>query len=210
MQAMDKPMILFDFDGVIVDSFSACFEVGKIICPHLTEEEYRSCFNGNINDGHGTHAHSDACRHDIEWISEYIPRMKQGVAVVPGMEAVISQLAEHYRLMIVSSSIAIAIQDIIDRNNLTSFFAEIMDNKVHKSKVEKIHMVFTKYNTNAKNCVFVTDTLGDFHEATRAGVGTIGVSWGFHDREWLSHAPFFRIVDRPEMLGLAITDYFTK
>ena len=47
---MKKNYVLFDFDGVIVDSFLHAFEVNKMIYPHLTEKEYRMRFEGNIND----------------------------------------------------------------------------------------------------------------------------------------------------------------
>jgi len=41
--------ILFDFDGVIADSFSAAFAVNKKVFPSITEQEYRDRFLGNIN-----------------------------------------------------------------------------------------------------------------------------------------------------------------
>ena len=47
---MKTRYILFDFDGVIADSYAPAFEVQKMICPHLTEEVYRKRFEGNIND----------------------------------------------------------------------------------------------------------------------------------------------------------------
>lgn len=47
---MKKPFILFDFDGVIADSFKLSFEIAKMICPHITEDIYQKRFEGNIND----------------------------------------------------------------------------------------------------------------------------------------------------------------
>jgi len=38
--------ILFDFDGVIVDSFQPAFEVSRILRPWMdfTKDDYRKCF----------------------------------------------------------------------------------------------------------------------------------------------------------------------
>ena len=47
---MKEKIIIFDFDGVIVDSFAVAFETNKLARPTLTRERYRSKFNGNIND----------------------------------------------------------------------------------------------------------------------------------------------------------------
>jgi len=47
---MNDKYILFDFDGVIVDSWAPAFEVNKLMCPNITEAEYKKAFYGNIKD----------------------------------------------------------------------------------------------------------------------------------------------------------------
>jgi beta-phosphoglucomutase-like phosphatase (HAD superfamily) len=43
-------IVLFDFDGVIVDSFKPAFEVQKMIRPgiNFSEDDYRKFFEGNV------------------------------------------------------------------------------------------------------------------------------------------------------------------
>jgi len=170
--------ILFDFDGVIVDSFAPAFEVQKMICPHITEDIYRKRFEGNINDWEEPiNVHTEECRHDIDFFTEYIPRMEKDARVVPGMQEIINQLEKDYTLIVVSSTITSPIKKFLESRNMASHFAEIMGNDVHTSKVEKIKMVFSKYNIGSDDCVFITDTLGDMKEASKLNVGTIGVTW---------------------------------
>jgi len=206
----NKNIILFDFDGVIIDSFAPAFEVSKLICPHLTKDQYSTRFEGNINNWKDVdEEHTDMCRHDVDFFVEYLPRMERA-GIVHGMLEVIEELRNHYTLIIVSSTISSPIRSYMEQHNAASSFTEIMGNDIHASKVEKIKMVFTKYSVGASDCVFITDTLGDMKEANHVGVNTIGVSWGFHNKEILSRGNLFRIVESPRDLPIAVADYFSK
>ena len=44
-----KKYILFDFDGVIADTFPVALEVFDMVFPGTTEAELRLAFEGNIN-----------------------------------------------------------------------------------------------------------------------------------------------------------------
>ena len=204
-----KKIILFDFDGVIADSFRTAFEIQKIICPHLTEGIYRKRFEGNINDWEEPiNVHTEECRHDIDFFTEYSPRMKNEVQIVPEMKDIIIELGRNYTLIIISSTITSPIQEFLERHDLANHFVQIMGNDVHKSKIEKIKMVFKKYGAEANDCVFITDTLGDMHEAEKMGVGAIGITWGFHVQGTLQRGKPFQIVQKPNDLLSAVADYF--
>lgn len=207
--SMKKLFILFDFDGVIADSFLPAFEVQKMICPELSEDSYRKRFEGNINDWEElVNMHTEKCRHDIDFFTEYIPRMKKEAQLVSGMKEVVVELERRYSLVVVSSTITSPIREFLETHDMEGHFIQIMGNDVHKSKVEKIKMVFEKYDVGPDDCVFITDTLGDMHEATRVGVGTIGVVWGFHTPETLLKGKPFRLVEKPSDILLVVSDYF--
>lgn len=206
---MSKKFVLFDFDGVIANNFATAFEVNKMICPHITEYDYRKRFEGNINDWRDVPCnHTDKCRHDIDFFAEYIPRMKQSIKMVRGIDEVIKKLSKIYTLIIVSSTLTSPIQEFIEEYGLKKYFNEIMGNDIHASKTEKIKMVFLKYGISAGECVFIADTLGDIREAKEAGVGSIGVSWGFHDSQTLQRGNPFKIVEKPQDLYVTVRDYF--
>lgn len=206
---MKKKFILFDFDGVIADSFRPAFEIQKIICPHLTEDIYRKRFEGNINDWEEPiNIHTEECRHDIDFFTEYIPRMKKEVQIVPGIKEIIIELEKNYTLIVISSTITSPIQEFLEGHDLANHFAQVMGNDVHTSKVEKMKMAFEKYDIEPKNCVFITDTLGDMHEAKKMSVGAIGITWGFHTPETLQRGKPFRLVEKPSDLLTAVANYF--
>jgi len=180
---MKNKFLLFDFDGVIVDSFAPAFEVNKKMCPVMTEDDYKRRFEGNINNWiEAEIKHDKRCRHDLDFFTEYIPKMK-GIVPFEEMSEIVRDLAKSYNLIIISSTLTLLIDELLKRNNLSEYFIEIMGNDVHTSKVEKIKMVFSKYNIGSEDCVFITDTLGDIREASDSGVGAIAVSWGFNFTE---------------------------
>ncbi|MDP2703762.1 MAG: HAD hydrolase-like protein [bacterium] len=201
--------VLFDFDGVIADSFSAAFAINQTRCPHLTADEYRARFSGNINDWKKTKAtsHTKECRSDIDFFTEYVPKMKV-LGVFPGMLEAIQELSRLYTLIIISSTLTSPIKEFVERQGIGACFTEIMGKDVHESKARKIEMVFSKYGVDKNSCVFVTDTLGDMREAAHLDVGSIGVSWGFQNEETLRLGNPFCIVQKPEEFPPAIARYF--
>lgn len=209
-----RPLVLFDFDGVIADSFSVAYGVMRHVCAHITEEEYRGSFEGNVNDYWERNvfdqSHGPECHHDIEWFSEFIPAFEKNAQMFAGMREVIESLSHQYTLIVISSTITSPIQAFLEKNHIGRYFSEVMGNDVHTHKDEKIRMVFEKYQAHASKCVFVTDSLGDMREATKVNVGSIGVSWGFHPRETLAKGAPFRIVEKAGELPLAVSDYFAS
>ena len=208
---MKKPFILFDFDGVIVDTFSSAYEVKKMICPKITEDEYRKGFEGNIFEWKEPNGHHNSeCRHDIDFSTEYMKKMMGNIAVFPGMKEQISTLGQKFTLVIISSTHSSSIRHLLTLHGLENYFTQIMGNDVHPNKSEKIKIVFATYDILASEAVFVTDTLGDIREAAHVGVKSIATTWGFHRPETLMSGSPFRLVREPNDLASTIEEYFVS
>lgn len=202
--------MLFDFDGVIADSWEIAFETSRTVFPSFDEESYRRMFEGNVHESHKEMVSNEERERatDIEWFDVYVPKFETRARLFPGMREVIESLSHEYILIIVSSTITSPIQGFLEKHHIGRYFSEVMGADVHTNKHEKIKMIFEKYGTSASECVFITDTLGDMREAKLAGVSAIGVSWGFHPRETLAEDKPFRIVEQPTDIKPAIADYF--
>jgi len=48
IQVLDRKIVLFDFDGVIVDSFELSYQTAKEVGSPLTREQQRKLFEGNL------------------------------------------------------------------------------------------------------------------------------------------------------------------
>jgi phosphoglycolate phosphatase len=207
---MEKRFILFDFDGVIADSFALSYDVSRIFHPELDDKAYRKLFEGNVYESLKKLRDIDIKNHGRNYFDVFVPRMKDEAHLFAGMDTVIKELHAEYTLTIVSSTPSLAISQFLERNGLHTYFSDILGQDIHTSKVEKIRMLFEKYAIHAEVCVFITDTLGDIREAKEHAMGAIGVSWGMHTHETLGQGIPFRIVDTPAELPDAISDYFAR
>jgi phosphoglycolate phosphatase len=205
-----QKFVLFDFDGVIADSLTLAYDVARIVHPeaNLTPEAYVALFEGNVYESI-KNAQWGTSR-EKEYFAEFAPRAEKEVGLIQDITNAVSKLHEGYTLIIVSSTISDSIQAFLSRYNLARYFTEVMGSDVHKSKVEKMRMIFEKYETVPDRCVFVTDTLGDIREAKEHEMGAIAVGWGWHERATLERGIPFRIVETPRELPDAVDDYFAR
>jgi phosphoglycolate phosphatase-like HAD superfamily hydrolase len=196
--------ILFDFDGVIVDTFGISYSTMKKVTPNPPDEDgYRSWFNGNIYDKYEAKLEGDKVEEKDPFFKIWIPLLLQ-LEPVKGMVEVIKELHKHYRMVVISSTLGGPIREYLDKHDLSRNFDKIYGSDIHRSKVVKIKMVFDEFGIGQDNCVFITDTLGDMREATKMGIGSIGVTWGFQKIKSLQEGCPLAIADSPKDLAIIL------
>lgn len=207
---MKKKIVLFDFDGVIVDSFEIGYQVARKLYPGLTREMERNFFNGNIyGSAKQIIKKNFFTKAEKTFSTEYVPKLLQ-LSPIEGMQKTLEQLEKSYQLIVVSSTISSPITGYLEKYNLAQYFDAIMGGDVHKSKIVKIKMVLDQSKARPEDCIFITDTLGDMKEAAECNVQSIGVTWGFHERERLEKGNFFALVDKIEELSPIVHLFFSK
>ncbi len=203
--------VLFDFDGVIADSFAAAHGTAKSYCVHNDEERYRKLFEGNVYKtdmiAEEPLDHAD-CKHDLDWWETFSGFFSEKDGLFTGMDTVVKKLAEKNRLVIVSSSVHSVITSFLSAHGLADCFEAIYDAEVHKSKSEKIGMIFEQFKIGPTDCIMITDSKGDILEAREKGVECVGVTWGFNAKEVLVSGEPWRIVELPSELPNAVTEFF--
>lgn len=176
-------VILFDFDGVIVNSCQLSYEINREQYSNVTYSELQDWSEGNIYSRKLIEEMKD--EDEIYFFEQYYKRITELVPV-EGMETVIEELdRQGYKLIIVSSADEDSIENYLKIHNLDKYFMEIMARKTHRSKVEKFKMIFDKYKIKAKETLIVTDSVGDVKEAHEVKMKAIGVIWGLHEKERL-------------------------
>lgn len=200
IEKIKNKILLFDFDGVIVDTFDICYTSMKTVIANPPDEEgYRNWFNGNIYDNEERKIKSTKIDDRDAYFSSYTPLLMK-LEPVAGIIDALKELNEKYRMLIVSSTISSSINSYFGKHNLSHYFEKIYGADIHKSKVNKINMIFSEFNIDQNDCVFISDTLGDMREASKVGVRSIGVSWGFHKRQVLQQGDPIAIVDSTKEL----------
>ncbi len=200
-----KTLLLFDFDGVLVDSLDLYAEVvarclEQIGTPIVkSKEDYLALFDGNFYEsmaarGVDLAAYADAAR-------EILPRIDYG-AMKPydGLIPVLAVLVKDHILAVISSNRYRTIQGMLESFGFAPYFREIFGADFRFSKKEKIVYALEKYGIPGERAFYIGDTAGDIVEARAAGVRSVAVTWGWHNRERLAavHPDF--LVDTPEGL----------
>jgi phosphoglycolate phosphatase len=197
----NKKLIMFDFDGVLVDTLLTCFTVSQEVNEDMSLEEYKGFFEGNIYNA--IRKNGEPRKINTDFINRY-STLTRTLTVPSELKQVLKTLATNYIFTVVSSTQAVLIREILERESLAEYFDDILGSDVHKSKVVKIQMILEKYAIKSQNCAFVTDTLGDIKEAQECSVPSIAVTWGFHDPQTLQKGNPAYIVDTPEELLEAV------
>lgn len=206
----NKKTILFDFDGVLIDSFQSIFAANKEYpqMADLTKEEYRGYYAGNFFESFSKRNKNKQIT-DEQFYKAYIPKFSQ-LPALGGIQEALEALFRDYRLVIISSTVSSSIKKWLVDRKLAHFFAEIMGADVRKSKVEKVNMVFKKYKIKASDCVFITDTLGDVLEARKAGITSLAVTYGFHDKKTLQKGRPVGFIETPRDMVGEVEKYWGK
>lgn len=193
--------ILFDFDGVIHNTFDAHLEKIREFSGYpLTEEEYRDMHMGNF------HGHSVDALRNVDWLAyrDFVRKHFTDLVMDDGVKETLRTLRNRWDLFIVSSGGENVIRGYLEKNGASEFFCEILGREFHTSKIQKFQHLFRQYGFGGNNAVYVTDTLGDILEAREVGLDSVAVDFGFHPRETLEKGhPYTIISDFCDLISVA-------
>ena len=192
---LKSKIVLFDFDGVIVNSCQLSWEINREWISDLTYGEIQDWAEGNVYD--------KKLRDNVEelhyelYFEKYREQIVQLVPV-EGIDRVISDLdLQGFKLVIISSSDENSIKNFLVKYDLDKYFTEILGKCFNPSKVEKIKFVLDKYKIKAEKTLIITDSVGDVKEAHEAGIKAIGVTWGLHEKERLEKNSVDFVAEEP-------------
>jgi len=179
-----RPLVLFDYDGVLVDSLDyfldafleACHEHG---CRQVrTRDDFLALFDINFYDGMARAGLTGKLRDAVfQGMAERLKAKAGKYSFFPGIPEALRALAEFADIFVISSNGSDVVREFLDVHNL-SLYREVLGGDKDTSKVRKIHAV-TRRHPGVK-AIYVGDTTGDIQEAREAGVVAVGAGWGWH------------------------------
>ena len=193
---MKKSLIIFDFDGVLADSFDTFYPLTRDNMKHiglsLTLDQYRNLFMGNAHQGFKEFIRDDKKYHmfmefrnsnyDKYYYDEHFK-----VRLFPEASNFLKKLSKDYILTLASSGQKDNIVSLLKQNNIKNLFSLIIANSSN-SKVGMIKDILDKFTNVPEETFFITDTVGDIKVAKKSGLKTIAVTWGFHSKKMLKSA----------------------
>ncbi len=186
--------IIFDWDGVLVDSIDKMCEVNADTTSFKTKnEDYGNIFLGNsISYGE---KNTDKKELNSFWKNWSIESQK----IFPDKN-IYKKLQDfkkknNLKFFIISSNLEENILMSLKNADLEDIFEEVLGKDTHSLKTEKFKILENKFNTNSKNSIFITDSLGDIKEANEVSYKSIGVTFGVHKKEILEEGNPEKVFD---------------
>jgi phosphoglycolate phosphatase len=198
-------LFLFDFDGVLADSLDLYADAVARCLEHIGtpivkgKEDYLDLFDGNFYESMAARGVDLAAF--AQAAKEILPAIDYN-AMKPfsGLIPVLAALQKDHILAVVSSNGSGTIRKMLARFGFDPYFREVFGFEFLFSKKEKIGHALEKYGILREKAFYIGDTAGDILEARSAGIRSVAVTWGWHDRERLLavHPDF--LIDTPEGL----------
>ena len=211
-------VIIFDMDGVIIESVSYMLELNKQRFVGSTRKDFEHLFIGNIQEQvrklKRIYLKDDISKErDRELREAYTKRKVTDVELYEGIAELLSSLASKYKLSINTSAADVNTFAILDRHNIHQYFDKVLTRDLTQSKVEKFKILADYYGVNPKEMLFITDSLGDVMESHELDIPTLVVTYGVHDRSYFdtnTYSHVVGVVDTVEELTSTIGEYMEQ
>ena len=178
------PVILFDFDGVIADSFDVFFKAFTAVCSEMdfqrlnSKEALLRLFDGNLlrqlwKAGFPFWRIQSLVR-------RFEPRIAaENLKIQPflGMPELLRELAAAHPVYIISSNTSSHVEAFCARFAITGI-RDMLGSDQATSKVRKIRSVSKRHPGHVP--YYIGDTKGDMIEGKAARATTVAVAWGWH------------------------------
>jgi phosphoglycolate phosphatase len=196
MSSQNKKLVIFDFDGVLVNTLEFSFIIHKEKNPNFTWKNFQDFSNGNFIDNIQNAENGGGHVIPLNFKEKYQNNIEK-INIQESLHQLIITLSREYQIAIVSSTDSYLINNFLIKENIRKYFSDILGTDVSRDKTIKINSLLKKYNILPENTVFITDSLGDILEGNICGVKSIGVTWGIHNKENLEKGDPVAIIDNP-------------
>ncbi|MDQ7094541.1 HAD family hydrolase [Desulfosporosinus sp. PR] len=198
-------LVMFDYDGVIVDSLDvftlrfsqACREHGfeQIKAP----QDVISLFEGNVYETMSKRGVAESTIDGILRRYEALQGVQLGnLQLFKGIPEALEQISHKHDIYVITSNLSSATIQVLKQHGISSFKG-VMGAEKEKSKIRKILAVMSLYPGTP--AYYVGDTKGDMIEGKKAGTMTIGVTWGWHTLEKIKEGLPDHLVGTPRELA---------
>jgi len=200
-------LLLFDYDGVIADTFQLFLDIFNAAQRSLGEG--RALTKADLSS---LPVNSLTCTAEVIGIPDHlIPRFEAEAAerlvdrasevhLFTEIPSMLRALSHKHTLCIVTLNKFQYVATTLTAYSVMDTIARIYGYETGLSKTESIVLACSTFGSNAETTYFIGDGISDLQAARQAGVKTVAALWGFQDREMLlGEAPDF-LADRPDDL----------
>jgi phosphoglycolate phosphatase len=209
-------LVIFDLDGTLVDSIAelvaATNHVRSVFgLPQFTECEVRKMLgNGGqrlVEKALPEAGPAELKRADAEYLLYSEVHLLTSTRTYPGVVDTLAELKRNgVPMAIISSKHSMLSRKLLRRLGIDAYFLAILGSDslpFRKPSPELILKLLGDLRMDACEGVIVGDSMSDILAGKRAGVVTVGCSYGYGNASELTHADY-RISSMPELLRLPL------
>ncbi len=197
--------MIFDFDGTIVDSFETLLGVFDEI---IGRKKPLSSREVELLRGMSMREIVKYLGLNKWQLPGMVFKAKKSIALklpdiktFPEIPEVIARLhKDGCKLYILSTNSTSNIDNYLVRNRLGHYFIQIYGDIGLRGKSPALKKLMKKENLNHSDCVYVGDEVRDVESAKKAGVTSVGVTWGFNNKNAITAAEPKYICNSPKEL----------
>lgn len=185
-------LLIFDYDGVLFDTRKIAFNLIKECCQKflnkkIDDKEFVDIYKSNFYEAMLKRGVS---RKKLEEIKEYAFKKleKKQLHVHSGIKSMSKKMSTSHTLAVISSNYDLVMKNNLKKAGILDNFHYILGTEEGENKKQKIRNLLKQTKTSKAEAVFITDTVGDIKEAKQAGIKTMAVTWGFHNKKTLKTA----------------------
>lgn len=200
--------VLFDFDGVLADSFDAALRVANRLAPEFGytppgEKEVAAWRDRSAKEI--IQLSGIPVKKIPPWLRKFKVELAHEIPIMrpfPGMGTTLAQIRKEggRRIGILSSNSEENVAQFLENNGWKSFFDFIYSSSTLFGKSRILNKILKKEDLTPGEVLYVADEIRDIEAARKSRVRSVAVSWGFSSRQGLIMAHPDFIIDRPEQL----------
>jgi len=199
---MHKSIVVFDFDGVIVNSHDLVIDHLMNLFSGLTPELFREDRMDNSLKLEKFTKNLLSPEVELEKKARY-SKNKLNLNIFEGMRELLIDLSSRTRLALNTAAYDRNCLPMLQKHGLLDAFSCITTRDTKETKEENFIHIAEKLNAKLSDLLFITDTVGDLLDAEKLHIETIGVLWGLHDRSYFErrrHSNLLALVSTVEDL----------
>ena len=209
----NRGLLLFDYDGVLADSLNTLSEYTTIFCREHGLGEGLKTTDVDAMESATLAGLIEAAGISQAYVRDYARYLFQAlnrdplkVPLFKGIPKMLTDLARHYTLCVVTANHSAIVRQRLDAAQLTSLMGCIYGNEQPGGKVDHIINALETNHAQPASTWMIGDTVGDIEAAQNAGVNAVAVTWGWQSSIRLKSKAPDLMFEKPQ----ALHHYFKK
>ncbi|TVQ27736.1 MAG: HAD family hydrolase [Spirochaetaceae bacterium] len=199
-------LCIFDFDGVIADSFDSllavCVEAQAVLAEGRPPrpDDFRTIENLTFDELGRVIGLPPGRRAAYAEAVFQIQQKAWQTLPFPDIVDVIRELAARHTVAVVTNSQGRRVAATLKDFGIGSAVTAVEGGESGHTKADRIRLLQERHTSASESTYMIGDTIGDVRAGKQAGVRTVAVTWGYQSRDLLLREAPDLIVDRPQEL----------